>query len=144
MAMIYDLVLTLSKSTDGTVGVKVSYTATFSTIETSLEFLEFYDAVAIHQRKGVRDDVRPPGAAGDPDDVMVATFATGGNFTPFGAKDGKIVRSFERPLTSDELATLREVGREHPYVTVTLRPVDIALAQESVELDQIDIGDPGE
>jgi hypothetical protein len=143
MALIENLVLTVSRSSDGTVAIKVSYRASFNDTETSLESLEFYDSVAIYNRKGSRDDLRPPGTTGDPDGVPITAFATGGNFKPFGAPDGRIMRLFEADLTSDELARLREVGREHPYATVTLRPVNIAEDRQSVEV-AIDIGDPGE
>jgi hypothetical protein len=142
MATIENLALTLSKSTDGAVGVKVRYTASFSPTECSLPSLEFYDVVWIFERKGELGDY-----AGDPRDVAVAWLDTRPNFKPSDAKDGKIVRSIERNLTPDELVKLREVGREHPYAVVYLRPYDpynITEDFKSVELPQIDVGDPGE
>jgi hypothetical protein len=148
MATVEDLVLTLSKSSDGTVGVKVSYTATFNAYESSLEGLEFNDIVWIYERKGLRDDKR--GFAGeaftDPADEGIVRMNDGdsaGSFKTSEAKDGKIVRSFEKNLTSDQLSKLRQAGREQPYVVVDLRPKGIDADQKIVELE-IDIGDPGE
>jgi hypothetical protein len=143
MAFIEDLILTLSRSSDGSVGVRVSYTANFNQTEMSLTSLEFWDSVMIYARKGLRDDSQPLTADADLADVPVVPVHTGGNFTAAGAKDGRIARSFEQQLTADELVRLREVGREHPYVVVTLRPVNIAEDRKIAELD-IDIGDPGE
>jgi hypothetical protein len=143
MASIENLVLTLSRSSDGTVGVRVRYTAVFGPEERSIEGLRFSDNAYLIERKGLRDDARGFEMFTDAPDTNVAWLNMGGFFSPSDAKDGKVERSAERDLTDEELGKLREVGREHAYVGVQLQPVGIEAAFKVAEVE-IDIGDPGE
>jgi hypothetical protein len=139
MAIIRDLVLALSRDSDGRVGVKVTYTAEFTPAETGqkVKYVErFYFLKAV----GKRDwDFGPP--PGDPKDVPI--FSTEDYFNASTADaDDKLKRSFEKTLTDSEVATLLEPGHEHLYLLASLTGVEISGDQKTVEVTDVDVGDP--
>ncbi|MBA3735894.1 MAG: hypothetical protein H0W90_11995 [Actinobacteria bacterium] len=78
------------------------------------------------------------------DDIEVATLPADDQIKASDAKDAKLERSFEKVLTGAELSKLLQVGREQLYVVIDLKLVSFSGDQKIVELDAIDVGDPGE
>src|SRR5437867_2017674 len=143
MATIEDLVLTLSRDTQNRVMIKVTYTAHFMTTEVE-GGIWFYESARLHRREGVRDDLRTRPES-DPPDIDIFEFDSSTPEMNAGtAVDGRIKRSLERTLGTEDLKKLLKTGREHVYVFVTLQPMGIAGDVKGIELDLVDVGDPGD
>ena len=144
--------LLMSRDSNGVVGIRVDYTLEFSAAEVNAD-IAFAERVDLVRRVGRTDrhavvvPGAPPAASqppGDRPDRFVATLSDSTlNVAQLGLPPGSasVSRSFTRELSGSELAELLEVGREHPYVVVSVSPVEITSDVQLVPVE-IDVGDP--
>ena len=150
MATIEDLVLSVSRNTKDEISVEVSYTVHFTFTERCLN-LPFSELIYLYEREKIRDDkVTIATVSEDVPDKTIAQIAHAkvmpdpANPNDREWKDREVEsvkRSWKKTLSTGELANLRRVGHETPYVVVRLELQDIGTDRKLAELE-IDIGDP--
>jgi hypothetical protein len=156
---VQQLDLTMSLDSNGQISAQVDYTLGFSEAEIAAD-VEFAERAVLLRRLGARDLFSlqaVPGpragvqlvhaeAPGDLADEAITVFVDAtARFDSLGVPaqaPAEVARSFRHVLTAEEAAALVEVGREHPYVVVTVVPVGITADVQFAQVD-IDVGDPG-
>lgn len=148
MPEIQQLDLTVSLDSNGVIAVQVDYTLAFSDAEVAAN-IAFNERVVLLRRLGGRDLYQlqvavQPVASQEPGDIADETVSVLADETTTVAAVGAqpaAARSFRHVLNAEESAELLEVGREHPYVVVSVVPARIRADLQIAELE-IDVGDP--
>jgi hypothetical protein len=159
MPTISDLWLRLALDSEGNITANTTYNVTFTAAEKASK-VHYAEEAVLYHRQGLLDDWHfsvNPALTPDPSDTidtviqLLNTDSTthadnyvvifGGNEIDPSDPGAEGPRSFEATLTHWQRQKLLEVGREHAYALVSLRPMHIGAAFKLQQLE-IDVGDP--